>query len=66
MNPWVLFNPTNTAPMWNNDHQPHPEMWCPDYRDGTLCGGFAGLAQSTAAESTRGSCSFYRLKGAVR
>jgi prepilin-type N-terminal cleavage/methylation domain-containing protein len=31
MNPWVLFNPTNTAPMWNNDHQPHPEMWCPDY-----------------------------------
>ena len=31
MNPWVLFNPTNTARMWNNDHQPHPEMWCPDY-----------------------------------
>lgn len=27
MNPWVLFNPTNTAAMWNNDHQPHPELW---------------------------------------
>jgi len=25
--PTVLFNPTNTAPMWNNDHQPHPESW---------------------------------------
>ncbi|MBI3851544.1 MAG: prepilin-type N-terminal cleavage/methylation domain-containing protein [Verrucomicrobia bacterium] len=31
MNPWVLFNPTNTAPMWNYDHQPHPELWMPDY-----------------------------------
>ena len=31
MNPWILFNPTNSARMWNNDHQPHPEMWCPDY-----------------------------------
>ena len=29
MNPWVLFDPTNTAPMWNNDHQPHPEFWVP-------------------------------------
>ncbi len=22
-----LFNPTNTARFWNNDHQPHPELW---------------------------------------
>ncbi len=22
-----LFNPTNTASRWNNDHQPHPETW---------------------------------------
>jgi prepilin-type N-terminal cleavage/methylation domain-containing protein len=22
-----LFNPTNTARYWNNDHQPHPETW---------------------------------------
>jgi prepilin-type N-terminal cleavage/methylation domain-containing protein/prepilin-type processing-associated H-X9-DG protein len=29
MNPWILFNPTNTASMWNNDHQPHPEAWPP-------------------------------------
>jgi prepilin-type N-terminal cleavage/methylation domain-containing protein/prepilin-type processing-associated H-X9-DG protein len=29
MNPWVLFNPTNSAPMWNYDHQPHPELWFP-------------------------------------
>lgn len=29
MNPWVLFNPTNTAAMWNSDHQPHPELWVP-------------------------------------
>lgn len=27
MNPWILFNPTNTAAMWNYDHQPHPEFW---------------------------------------
>lgn len=27
MSPWVLFNPTNTAVMWNHDHQPHPESW---------------------------------------
>jgi prepilin-type N-terminal cleavage/methylation domain-containing protein/prepilin-type processing-associated H-X9-DG protein len=27
MNPWILFNPSNTAAMWNYDHQPHPEMW---------------------------------------
>ena len=29
MNPWVLFNPTNTAAMWNRDHQPHAELWAP-------------------------------------
>ena len=22
-----LFNATNSAPLWNNDHQPHPETW---------------------------------------
>jgi prepilin-type N-terminal cleavage/methylation domain-containing protein/prepilin-type processing-associated H-X9-DG protein len=27
ISPWVLFNPTNTAAMWNYDHQPHPELW---------------------------------------
>ena len=27
MSPWVLFNLTNTAAMWNYDHQPHPESW---------------------------------------
>lgn len=27
MNPWILFNPTNSATMWNYDHQPHPELW---------------------------------------
>jgi prepilin-type N-terminal cleavage/methylation domain-containing protein/prepilin-type processing-associated H-X9-DG protein len=30
MSPWVLFNPTNTASMWNYDHQPHPELWVPE------------------------------------
>ena len=29
MNPWILFNPTNTAAIWNSDHQPHPELWVP-------------------------------------
>jgi prepilin-type N-terminal cleavage/methylation domain-containing protein/prepilin-type processing-associated H-X9-DG protein len=29
MRPWVLFNPTNTGAMWNNDHEPHPELWVP-------------------------------------
>jgi prepilin-type N-terminal cleavage/methylation domain-containing protein/prepilin-type processing-associated H-X9-DG protein len=29
INPWVLFNPTNTAAMWNSDHKPHPELWVP-------------------------------------
>jgi len=27
MSPWVLFNQTNTAAMWNFDHQPHRESW---------------------------------------
>jgi prepilin-type processing-associated H-X9-DG protein len=27
MDPWLLFNPTNSASMWNRDHQPHPELW---------------------------------------
>jgi prepilin-type processing-associated H-X9-DG protein len=30
MSPWLFFNPTNTAPMWNYDHQPHPELWLPE------------------------------------
>jgi prepilin-type N-terminal cleavage/methylation domain-containing protein/prepilin-type processing-associated H-X9-DG protein len=30
MTSWVLFNPTNTAPMWNYDHEPHPELWTPE------------------------------------
>jgi prepilin-type processing-associated H-X9-DG protein len=30
MSPWVLFNPTNTASMWNSDHQPHCELWVTD------------------------------------
>jgi prepilin-type N-terminal cleavage/methylation domain-containing protein/prepilin-type processing-associated H-X9-DG protein len=30
MNPWILFNPTNTAAMWNSDHEPHPELWTPE------------------------------------
>ncbi len=30
MNPSVWFNPTNSASLWNNDHQPHPEMWLPN------------------------------------
>ncbi len=29
MNPWVLFNPTNSARMWNYDHEPHSELWVP-------------------------------------
>jgi prepilin-type processing-associated H-X9-DG protein len=29
MDPWVLFNPGKTAPLWNYDHQPHPELWTP-------------------------------------
>jgi prepilin-type N-terminal cleavage/methylation domain-containing protein/prepilin-type processing-associated H-X9-DG protein len=27
LDPKILFNPTNTAPLWNYDHQPHPEAW---------------------------------------
>jgi len=29
MSPWIFFNPTNTAAMWNYDHQPHQEFWIP-------------------------------------
>jgi len=29
MDPWVVFNPTNSAAMWNYDHEPHPELWSP-------------------------------------
>lgn len=25
----ILFNPSNTACMWNYDHQPHSELWSP-------------------------------------
>jgi prepilin-type N-terminal cleavage/methylation domain-containing protein/prepilin-type processing-associated H-X9-DG protein len=25
--PNIIFNPTNSAPLWNIDHQPHPETW---------------------------------------
>jgi prepilin-type N-terminal cleavage/methylation domain-containing protein/prepilin-type processing-associated H-X9-DG protein len=25
--PWKLFEMTNSAVQWNNDHQPHPETW---------------------------------------
>ena len=27
MSPWILFNPTNTATMWNFDHESHRELW---------------------------------------
>jgi hypothetical protein len=27
MRPQILFVPSNTAAMWNYDHQPHPEGW---------------------------------------
>ena len=29
IDPWVLFNPTNTGAMWNSAHQPHSELWEP-------------------------------------
>jgi prepilin-type N-terminal cleavage/methylation domain-containing protein/prepilin-type processing-associated H-X9-DG protein len=29
MDPWVLFDPAKTAPMWNYDHQSHEELWEP-------------------------------------
>lgn len=27
MSPWILFNPSKTASLWNYDNQPHPELW---------------------------------------
>jgi prepilin-type N-terminal cleavage/methylation domain-containing protein/prepilin-type processing-associated H-X9-DG protein len=27
LSPWVIFNPTNSATMWNNDNLPHAELW---------------------------------------
>jgi prepilin-type N-terminal cleavage/methylation domain-containing protein/prepilin-type processing-associated H-X9-DG protein len=27
IDPAVMFNPTNSASLWNIDHQPHPETW---------------------------------------
>lgn len=27
IDPAVMFNPTNSAALWNIDHQPHPETW---------------------------------------
>jgi len=27
LKPALLFNPSKTAVLWNNDHQPHPETW---------------------------------------
>jgi prepilin-type N-terminal cleavage/methylation domain-containing protein/prepilin-type processing-associated H-X9-DG protein len=27
IDPAVIFNPTNSAALWNIDHQPHPETW---------------------------------------
>jgi prepilin-type N-terminal cleavage/methylation domain-containing protein/prepilin-type processing-associated H-X9-DG protein len=29
MDPWVVFNPTSSAAMWNYDHESHPEIWVP-------------------------------------
>lgn len=29
MPPRDLFNPTNNAPLWNYDHESHPELWVP-------------------------------------
>jgi len=29
MDPYVLFDPNETAAMWNNDHQRHVELWPP-------------------------------------
>jgi prepilin-type processing-associated H-X9-DG protein len=29
MIPQEMFNPTNTAVRWNNDHEPHREAWPP-------------------------------------
>jgi prepilin-type N-terminal cleavage/methylation domain-containing protein/prepilin-type processing-associated H-X9-DG protein len=30
IDPWVLFDSSKTAAMWNYDHQPHPELWIPE------------------------------------
>ena len=30
MSPWILFNYTNSAAMWNYDHESHPELWAPN------------------------------------
>jgi prepilin-type N-terminal cleavage/methylation domain-containing protein/prepilin-type processing-associated H-X9-DG protein len=27
IDPAIMFNPTNSAALWNIDHQPHPETW---------------------------------------
>lgn len=27
ISPWLLFDPTKSAAMWNYDHQPHAEVW---------------------------------------
>jgi prepilin-type processing-associated H-X9-DG protein len=27
MNPWALYDCAKSGAMWNNDHQPHPELW---------------------------------------
>ena len=27
LDPWLLFDPTNSAARWNRDHHPHPELW---------------------------------------
>jgi type II secretory pathway pseudopilin PulG len=29
MSPWTLYNRTNSAALWNYDHEPHPELWAP-------------------------------------
>jgi prepilin-type N-terminal cleavage/methylation domain-containing protein/prepilin-type processing-associated H-X9-DG protein len=28
--PWLLFDLKHSAPMWNYDNQPHPELWEPE------------------------------------
>jgi hypothetical protein len=29
INPAILFSQSNSASLWNYDHQPHPELWIP-------------------------------------
>jgi len=29
MSPSILFDPSKSAPLWNYDNQPHPELWTP-------------------------------------